>query len=106
MRTDIRPVNEIADGPPGSLTAFTRVPSLTRAMAEAVGPWPLMDYYADNWVSDKGRVLGHETRIMEGYAFVHHWHQVGRLDAGDWVGRSLPTYNAERRKLGLHPVNR
>ena len=106
VRTDIRPVNEIADGPPGALTGFTRVPSLTRAMAEAIGPWPIMDYYADNWVSDKGRAVGYQTRVVDGYAFVHHWHPKGRLDAGDWVSRSIHKYNDERAKLGLPPVSR
>lgn len=103
---DGEPVNQRADGVPGTCTAFSRVPTLTRAMAEAVGPWPIMDYYADNWVSDKARKLGHETRVTAGYSFVHHWHPVGRLDAGDWVGRSIGRYNEERAKLGLGAVNR
>jgi hypothetical protein len=100
------PVNERQDGPPGSFTAFSRLPSLTREMAERVGPWPSIDYYGDNWVSDAARILGFETRVMAGYAFIHHWHQHGRLDHGDWVGRNLPLYNAERAKLGLGPVGR
>ena len=100
------PVNARADGPPGAITAFSRVPSMTREMAEAVGPWPIMDYYSDNWVSDKARVLGWETRVADGYRFVHHWHPVGRLDKGDWVSRSIGLYNAERAKLGLGPVTR
>lgn len=99
-----RPVNEGQDGPPGSITAFTRVVALTREMAEAIGPWPEWDYYVDNWVSDKGRTLGYETRVTEGYSFIHHWHQHGRLDGGDWVGRSLPLYIAERDKMGLPPL--
>lgn len=106
VHSDSRPVNEAADGPPGTVTTFSRVPTLTREMAEAIGPWPIMDYYADNWVSDKARVLGWETRVAGGYRFVHHWHPVGRLDAGDWVGRSLPRYNEERAKLGLGPIGR
>ena len=102
--SEAMPVNQSDDGRPGNFTAFTRVPALTRAMAEAIGPWPVMDYYADNWVSDKARSLGWETRVTEGYRFVHHWNQVGRLDKGDWQGRSKPLYNEERAKLGLHPV--
>ena len=98
------PVNAAADGPPGVITAFSRVPSLTWEMADAIGPWPEMAYYADNWVSDKARILGWETRVMGDYRFVHHWHQTGRLDKGDWVGRNKPLYNAERAKLGLPPV--
>jgi hypothetical protein len=98
------PVNQAQDGPPGALTPFSRVPSLTRAMAAAIGEWPDMHYYSDNWVSAKGRLCGFETRVTEGYAFIHHWHPVGRLDTGDWMGRYLPLYNAERAKLGLAPI--
>lgn len=100
------PVNRNADGPPGSFTAFTRIPALTRAMADAIGLMPIMDYYADNWISDKGRTLGWDTRVTEGFDFVHHWHQHGRLDAGDWVSRSIGRYNEERAQLGLPPVPR
>lgn len=102
-----RPVDEPVDGPPGSVPAFSRIPALTRAMAEAIGPWPeALDYYADNWCSDAARLHGWETRVTEGFAFIHHWNQHGRLDGGDWVGRNLPKYNAERAKLGLPPVPR
>lgn len=101
-----RPIYEHMDGVPGTIAVFSRVPSLTREMADAVGDWPIMDYYADNWVSDKARVLGWETVNTEGYRFVHHWNQVGRLDKGDWQGRSVPKYNEERAKLGLPPVAR
>lgn len=98
------PVNEAADGGPGAIPTFTRVPALTREMAERIDRWPEIPYYADNWVSDKGRLVGYETRVMGGYGFVHHWHPVGRLDGGDWVGRYKPLYNEERAKLGLPPV--
>ena len=93
------PVNAV-DGPPGALTEFSRVPALTRAMAERIGPWPEIDYFADNWVSDAARTFGVETRVTAGFSFVHHWHPVGRLDAGDWVSRSLPAYQAARAALG------
>jgi len=106
VKSDRPPVNQAADGPPGSVPLFTRVVALTRQMAERIGPWPEIDYYADNWVSDKGRSLGYETRVTEGYAFVHHWHQHGRLDGGNWQARSVPRYNEERAKLGLPPVDR
>ena len=94
-----QPVNQDADGLPGNITTFSRVPSLTREMAAAIGPWPEIPYFADNWVSDKGRLVGFQTRVTEGYSFIHHWNQVGRLDAGDWVGRYRPLYEAELAKL-------
>lgn len=98
-RVEGRPVNEWEDGPPGSTPAFSRAPAMTRDMMEAIGPWPEIDYYGDNWVSDKARLLGIQIRVVAGYAFVHHWHPVGRLDAGDWVGRNRPLYEAELAKL-------
>ena len=97
-----RPVDERVDGPPGAITAFSRIPALTREMAEAIGPWPeSLTYYGDNWVSDAARIRGWESRVTEGFCFVHHWHQHGRLDGGDWVGRYKPLYDIERAKLGL-----
>lgn len=104
QKSDGPPVNLAQDGPPGSIPLFTRVVALTREMAEAIGPWPEIDYYADNWVTDACRVRGWETRVTEGYWFVHHWHQHGRLDHGSWQARSLPRYNEERVKLGLPPL--
>ena len=98
------PVNQDADGLPGSITTFTRVPALTHAMSKEIGDWPEIPYFADNWVSDKGRLCGYQTRMTEGYGFVHHWSQVGRLDEGNWWDRNLPLYNAERAKLGLGPI--
>ena len=91
--------NEAEDGPAGSLTAFSRVPSLTREMADRIGPWPTFHYYADNWIGDKARALGYPIRVTAGYSFIHHWHPVGRLDAGDWIGRYRPLYEAELAKL-------
>lgn len=68
------------DGPPGALTRFTRVPILTRAQYDAIGPWPEIIYFADVWISDRARYLGMQTRAVAGYEFVHYWHQTGRLD--------------------------
>jgi hypothetical protein len=104
VKTDGPPVNEGADGPPGAEPTFARGFGLTPTMAEAVGPWPEIPYFADNWVSDKLRLCGYRIEVTAGFDFVHHWHQVGRLDAGDWWGRYVPLYNAERAKLGLGPI--
>jgi hypothetical protein len=73
--------SQVIDGPNGALCHFTRVPILTAAMAQAIGPWPEIAYFADCWLSDAARAYGGwETRVAEGYDFVHHWHQHGRLD--------------------------
>jgi len=96
--------NEAQDGPAGSITEFSRVPTLTREMAERIGTWPEFHYFSDNWIADKARSLGYVIRVTAGYSFIHHWHQVGRLDTGDWVGQYKPLYNLEREKLGLAPV--
>jgi hypothetical protein len=100
-KDDGPPVNEAADGPPGAEAPFARGFGLTPTMAAGVGPWPEMDYFADNWVSDKLRLLGYRIEVTAGFDFVHHWHQAGRLDGGDWWGRNYPRYAEERRKLGL-----
>lgn len=92
------PVNA-GDGPIGATTEFSRVVALTRDMADRIGPWPELDYYSDNWVSDAARKIGIVTRVTAGYHFIHHWHPHGRLDGGDWVGRNYPLYVEARNKL-------
>lgn len=93
------PADLYTDGPAGALTEFTRVPILTRRMADEIGPFPAIHYFCDNWVSAKARTLGYPTRVTHGYWFVHHWHPVGRLDTGDWVSRDKPLYEAALRDL-------
>lgn len=68
------------DGPVGALCYFSRVPILTADMAQRIGPWPEIAYFADCWLSDAARSFGWQTRVTAGYDFVHHWHQHGRLD--------------------------
>lgn len=93
--------DNLQDGVPGNQTTFTRVPILTRTMAETIGPWPDINYYADNWVSDKARLHGWPTHVVAGYEFIHFWHQHGRLDQPERVEEYAQQYAEERRKLGL-----
>lgn len=72
--------DNIEDGPDGSITWFTRIPLLRRDQYERIGRWPEYNYVADIWLSEKARKIGIETRIFYSYAFVHHWHQVGRKE--------------------------
>jgi hypothetical protein len=68
------------DGPDRGIPHFTRIPLMTRAQYERIGPWPEIPYASDVWLSERARTLGIETRMFHSYAFVHHWSQVGRID--------------------------
>lgn len=73
--------DNLEDGPDGAVCWFTRVPIMRRDQYERIGPWPEYNYVADIWVSEKARMMfGIQTRLFYSYAFVHHWHQVGRKD--------------------------
>jgi hypothetical protein len=78
----------LEDGGDGDIPHFTRVPILTRSQYERIGPWPLIDYYADVWLSEKARTLGIETRMVFGYDFVHHWSQIGRVDSRETLDKA------------------
>lgn len=70
------------DGPDGAITHFTRIPIMRRDQWERIGRWPDdLIYYADLWVSEKGRSLGIETRMVHGFDFIHHWSGIKRVDS-------------------------
>ena len=99
---DYRPDGKFAneeDGEDGAITHFTRIPIMTRAQYEAIGPWPIIDYFADLWVSEKARVLGIETRMVYGYDFVHHWSQIGRVDSKENLDNSGYALNRLRLQM-------
>lgn len=86
------------DGPDGAITDFTRIPIMRRDQYERIGPWPEIIYYADLWVSYKGRSIGIETRMLYSYRFIHHWSGVGRVDSRenlDEAGRQLAKLKEE-----------
>ena len=70
--------NEDYDGHAPQRTAFSRVPVLTVAMAQRIGPWPSLAYCGDYWLSFKARTLGIHTRLSDRYVLHHHWAQEGR----------------------------
>lgn len=76
------------DGPDKGVPHFTRIPIMTCSQYERIGPWPEIDYGADVWLSEKGRTLGIETRMIHSYAFVHHWEQAGRIDTPERLAES------------------
>jgi hypothetical protein len=70
------------DGADRAIPEFTRIPIMRRDQAERIGLWPEdLIYYADLWVTDKGRSLGIETKMVHGYDFIHHWCGIGRVDS-------------------------
>ena len=76
------------DGEHGAIPWFTRIPIMTREQYEKIGLWPHIDYYADTWVSERGRRVGIQTRMVHGYDFVHHWSQIGRVDSQENLDRA------------------
>lgn len=95
------PIWNVEDGPDGAVPLFTRVPVMSRSQMGRIGPWPeQLIYYADYWVSEKGRTLGIETRNLFSFAFVHHWCQIGRVDSRenyDWSGAE---FNRLKKEMG------
>jgi hypothetical protein len=87
------------DGPDKAVPHFTRIPLMTRSQYERIGPWPEIDYGADVWLSEKGRTLGIETRMIHSYAFVHHWEQVGRIDTPERLAVSARQLDELRAAL-------
>jgi glycosyltransferase involved in cell wall biosynthesis len=88
------------DGADGALTPFTRIPIMRRDQAERIGEWPEhLIYYADLWVSDKGRHVGIETRMVYGYDFIHHWSGVGRVDSRANLDASGVALNMLREQM-------
>lgn len=66
------------ENPEGSLTDFTRIPLMSRAQWELIGPSLDCHYYTDNWISWMGRVHGIPTVVVRSYLFQHHWATVRR----------------------------
>lgn len=97
----LAPVWNVEDGPDGAVPLFTRVPVMSRSQMERIGPWPeQLIYYADYWVSEKGRSLGIETRNLWSYAFVHHWCQIGRVDSPENYDASGKEFQRLKRGMG------
>lgn len=102
LMTD-RWISEVAEGDHGTLVAFSRIPTLTFAQAERVGPWPEIDYYADCWLGEIMAAWSPPIRARKSrdYAFTHHWAQVGRLDSPERMAEAERLYALELQKLGL-----
>lgn len=80
--------DNVGDGPDGALTLFTRIPIMRRDQYDRIGEWPDVDYASDVWLSEKARQVGINTRLLYGYAFVHHWSQIGRTDTPQQLDRA------------------
>lgn len=64
----------------GARTYITRVPFLSRAQWEQVGPGIETHYYTDNAISFRGDLAGIPTVICRDYLFTHHFAPEGRVD--------------------------
>jgi hypothetical protein len=87
------------DGPDKGVPHFTRIPLMTRSQYQRIGAWPEIDYGADVWLSEKGRTVGIETRMIHSYQFIHHWEQVGRIDTPERLAHSH--HQLEELRAGL-----
>jgi len=54
------------------------IPFMSRAQWERIGPSLECHYFTDNYLSWRGARAGYQTVVRRGYAFTHHWAQVGR----------------------------
>jgi hypothetical protein len=95
------PQDNSGDGPDKALTAFTRVPILSRDQYERIGPWPEYQYVADVWLSEKARTLGIQTRMIHSYTFVHHWSQIGRCDDDATLGQAAVVLSKLRAGMAV-----
>ncbi len=54
------------------------VPFLPCDLWAQVGPVLPIHYFTDNWISWRGARAGWPTVVRRGFAFTHHWAEVGR----------------------------
>lgn len=66
--------------PDGVAVSFTRVPFLSRAQKEQIGPIIDTHYSTDVWVSEIARLHGVQTVFSWGYVLTHHYAPEGRVD--------------------------
>lgn len=61
------------DGSDGDPAGLCQVPFCTMEQWESIGPMVPIQYYSDNWFTERARSrLGLECRLVEGYEFLHH----------------------------------
>lgn len=75
--------------PDGSPAELARVPFMSRAQWDKIGPMEPWHYYTDNLISWKGYRVGIPTVVSHGYKFTHHWAQEKRKTndqlQADWL---------------------
>lgn len=62
----------------GARVPMSVIPFLTRALFDEIGPVLPIHYFTDNWISWRAARAGWSTRVCRGFAFTHHWAEVGR----------------------------
>lgn len=66
------------EAPDGAHAEVARIPFATRAQFAAIGPMLEEHYMGDYWFSHRGRICGLPSKVVRGYAFIHHLAPEGR----------------------------
>jgi hypothetical protein len=86
--------------PDGSPATWPRMPFVSAEQWARIGPIPAgIHYFSDNYIGDRGRLLGFETVVCHGYQIVHHLEMtgVGWDIAGGWQERIAADRDAYER---------
>jgi hypothetical protein len=57
---------------------MSTLPFMSRAQWEKIGPVAQVHYYADDYISYRGRKAGWPAVLRAGYSFTHYWARHGR----------------------------
>lgn len=66
------------DYPDWAYCEESNIPFMSMQAWEIIGPVLPVHYYSDNWISWHAQQHGYRHVVRRGYAFTHHWAQVGR----------------------------
>lgn len=64
--------------PDWRMVQMSVIPFFTAEQWNRIGPCLPIHYFSDNYLSWRAAKAGHPTVVRRGYAFTHHWAQVGR----------------------------
>ena len=71
----------------GSKVDMSVIPFMSAKVWEDIGPSLPIHYFSDNYLSFRAKQAGLEVRVARGFAFTHHWADVGRGAGMSYAGR-------------------